>query len=193
MKNQKYSSRQRGQLLLEMILALAIGMIIATAFVTLGTFSVRNSRFSANQAVATKLAQEVMEAIITIRDQNTVGAILNNGSDDQWSKLYGTAMNCSTPDDPQASCADTDFILQETPCSLGSPTTIAQRCIEKNSSGDVLSAPNDIFTRKVRIMNPPGGGLTVKDVTVFVWWTDPQGLHKSSLSRKISKEKLQSL
>lgn len=187
--------RQKGQALLEILIALVIGIIVATAFVTLGVVSVRNSRFSTNQTTATKLAQEGMEAIVTIRDQNTSGAVIGIGGNQRWADLYNPpSLTCSPPDDPTVSCLLTDFILQEAPCTPGGlPTPTPQRCIEKNASPPVLNRPNDIFKRKIRITETGVAGeeTEIKNVTVFVYWTDPTGLHKSVLSRKINKQRLE--
>ena len=179
---------QRGQSLLEVIFALAIGIIIATAFVSLGAVSVRNSRVATDQVTATKFAQEGMEAVITIRDQNSQWAILNNGANNQWSKLQ-SFLACAQPDNPAINC-DGDFLLQETTCtpeSVGTPTP--QRCITKSSGPWTLASPNQQYSRKIRISD--SGTTNVKNVTVFVWWTDSNGLHKSTLSRSFYKEKLQ--
>lgn len=174
------NSRQRGQALLEILVALAIGVIIATAFVTLGVVSVRNSSFSRNQVSATKLAQEGIEAMISIRDQDTVGAVLGNGSNDQWSKLVvNSSFGLSCLPDPTQTCSG-DFQLSA--CTLGS---IPQRCISKTSTPEVI---NTIFSRKIQITD---AGTNVKNVTAIVWWSDGQGLHKSVLSRKLQKEKLE--
>jgi len=174
-RKMKIQNFERGQALLEILVALAIGVIIATAFVTLGVVSVRNSSFSKNQVNATKFAQEGIEAMISIRDQDTVGAVIGNGSDNQWSKLVVNSSfgSCSGSTDPLVACSG-DFGL----CFLGS-----EHCINKNIVETI-----GLFQRKIRITDDV---LNVKNVTVIVWWSDGQGLHKSVLSRKLQKEKLE--
>lgn len=186
-----------GQALIEILVALTVMVLVATAFVTLGVVTVRNSSFSQNKTRATQLAQEGIEAVITIRDQNAPGAILNNGTYDQWVKLFNQGTTCSPPDpnDPTYQCPDTDYFLRETPCLLsspGDPTPKPQRCIERSATGAQLSATNDIFRRKIRITDTadPSEATTVRAVNVFVWWTDSQGLHKAVVTRKVHKNRL---
>lgn len=194
MKQQK-TKNESGQLLLEILLALMIGVIMATAFVTLGTFSVRNSRFSTNQSIATKLAQEGIEAVITIRDQNSPAALLNNAGNDQWTELFqvGIVSSCVDESDLTKDCYDF-YLIDNTSCIPGLPS---QRCLDRKAlpytdASWQVTGTNGVFSRKIRITETgiAGEETKIKNVTVFVWWIDSNGLHKSSLTRKISKNKL---
>lgn len=177
-----------------MLVALAIGVIIASAFVSLGALSVRNSTFSSNQARATQLATEGIEAMISIRDQNTQGAIQGMGATDQWIKLYQSPSplgTCTQPGNLDAPDC-TDFTLIN--CSL----PIAQRCIQKNAATSTdpswrLSGANAQFARKIRIIETgvAAEATSIKNVTVFVWWTDASGRHESVLSRKLYRDRLE--
>ena len=206
-KTQK--SKVRGQALIEILVALAIVVIVATAFVTLAVSSLRNSAFSKNQAIATQLATEGIEAVITIRDQNTVGAIQNNSLNDQWSKLYQLGVvspNCqgSTASDLTATCYD--FYLVESTSPPGclstppapTPTPARQRCLQRQPApysdpSWQVTSNNRFFSRKIRITETGVAGeeTKIKNVTVFVWWTDSQGLHRSILTRKVHRDKLE--
>lgn len=188
--------KESGQALLEILVALAIGVVLITAFVSLGAVSVRNSRFSKDQVTATKLAQEGIEAVISIRDQNSFTAIANNGANDQWVELFppstpdGT-MVCGDAGNPSADCPATDFVIQLSLCNLSSqsnPTSTPQRCISKTTADEQKTVDNTVFNRIIRITD---SGSNVKNVTVFVTWTDANGLHKSELSRKLYKDRLE--
>lgn len=60
----------RGQSLFEIIFAVAIAALIMTAVVVLSTDSVRNSSFSRNQTLASRLAQEAHEWLRSERDSD---------------------------------------------------------------------------------------------------------------------------
>lgn len=62
---------KKGQMLLEVVLALAIVTIVMVALVQLSTRSIKNSDFSRYQAEATSYANEAMEWIRA--DRNTKG------------------------------------------------------------------------------------------------------------------------
>lgn len=59
----------KGQSLIEMVIALSIVIIIILALVGLITVSIRNATFSQNQALATKYAQEGIEEARRLRDE----------------------------------------------------------------------------------------------------------------------------
>lgn len=180
-------SAQKGQALLEILVALAIGVILVTAFVSLGAVSVRNSRFAKDQVDATKLAQEGVEAVITIRDQNANNAIRVGAANYKWSDLYSLSMNCAQPFD--TNCAATDFFLDLCP-NLG-PTPTTQRCLRNNPASwqVTLSGGTTTFLRKIRITD--SGTNNIKNMTVYVWWIDANGTHKSTLTRKLYRDRLE--
>src|SRR5436190_1935218 len=60
----------RGQSLLEIVVTLGLGLIIITGISIVAINGLKNSQFSKNQAVATKLAQEGLERVRQIRSQN---------------------------------------------------------------------------------------------------------------------------
>lgn len=186
---------ESGQAILEVLLALAIGIIIATAFVSLGAVSVRNSTFSKDQVTATQLAQEGIEAMITIRDQDTPGAIQSMGAVDHWTALFNppSPINTCAPAGNLTTSGCSDFYLLEASCSIGT-LPASQRCIKRRlisytSSLWKLTGNYDQFARIIRITDT--AVTEVKDVTVFVWWTDVNGIHTSTLTRKLHKNKLE--
>ena len=172
--------KERGQALLEILVALAIGITITTAFVTLGAFSVRNSRFASNQVSATKLATEGIEVMLGIRDQD--GPVLSYPGGIKWSEIV---------DDSFGECAlgPTDLCGGDFKLRKQDVQCLALWCLEKNPPIETIDFNNTQFSRKVRITDSETAG--VKDVTVFVWWTDGNGFHKSEITRKLGREKLQ--
>lgn len=78
-----------GQSLLEVVVALGVTTLVLTALVSVVTVAVRNARFAKNQSLATKYAQEGIEAARTIRDRdwsqlaNGIHGLFWDGS--QWS------------------------------------------------------------------------------------------------------------
>ena len=62
--------RNLGQSLFEIMFAVAIAALITTGIVVLSTDSVKNSSFSKDKTVASKLAQEANEWLRSQRDEN---------------------------------------------------------------------------------------------------------------------------
>jgi Tfp pilus assembly protein PilV len=60
----------KGQSLIEVVVAIAVVIIVILALVAITTVSIRNANFSRNQALATKYAQEGIEKVRALRDQN---------------------------------------------------------------------------------------------------------------------------
>jgi len=62
---------QKGQALVEAVVALGVSVLIITGLLVVVTTSIANVTFSRNQAAATKYAEEGMELMRAYRDQNT--------------------------------------------------------------------------------------------------------------------------
>lgn len=63
--------REKGQSLVEVLIALAVILVVVLALVVAVTYSIRNAAFGRNQALATKYAQENLERIRAYKEQNT--------------------------------------------------------------------------------------------------------------------------
>ncbi|HUS59771.1 MAG TPA: prepilin-type N-terminal cleavage/methylation domain-containing protein [Nevskiaceae bacterium] len=61
--------REKGQSLIEVLVALAVMAIVILALVRVTTVSIRNATFAKNRALATKYAQEGMEKVRAYRDE----------------------------------------------------------------------------------------------------------------------------
>lgn len=171
---------QNGQSLIEMVIVIAVGVLVASALVFATIASLRNSQFAKNQSIATKLAQEGLEAVRNIRDRNIedecvytrfVGGILVSTS--RFSELY-----------------DIDFVLE--PGEVGQMKFRDERLVTSGlvtSGSDFQSIPDSIFSRQVQITNSNGLDYRKeKLVTVIVKWSDFSGEHQSKLSTILTKK-----
>lgn len=62
-------NQEKGQSLIEVILALAVALLVIVALVRLTVTSIRNAQFAKNKARATQYAQESMEEARRLRDE----------------------------------------------------------------------------------------------------------------------------
>ena len=76
--DQGRACRQAGQTLVELIVVITVGMLIAGALVFATITTTRNAQFARNQVQATKLAQEGLEKLRSIRDRDPTFAGLWN-------------------------------------------------------------------------------------------------------------------
>ncbi len=161
-------NNQNGQSLIEVIVASVVGILVVTALVLATIFSLRNASFAKNSAQATKLAQEGMEKVRTLRDRD--GQV-------DYTILPG----------PPATYA-TKFNDLWPPVSLICPTN----CYFYFNASGVLSGGTDTtlesippnFQRQIVIED---AGSNQKTVTVIVRWTDFAGKHESKLTTILRK------
>ncbi len=183
----------RGQTLIEILIAIAVGTVIVTAVLALATRSSRNANFARNEEQASKLAEEGFEIIRNIRDVNVANSVVNYspgtcaGSCTKWSDLYETGVDI--PD--TAPYGDEVKLLAPgvAPC-----TTLASWCIVGNPVvKETITNDNQNFTRKVFLADTSVDSGEVsnchtadngfdyhdsKQVTVAVSWDDPVGHHE---------------
>lgn len=69
MNNEQITINQRGQTLLELVVALGIGLIIVSAVTVAVLTSLSNAQFNRDQSLAISYAQEGMENVRKVRDQ----------------------------------------------------------------------------------------------------------------------------
>src|SRR5689334_4691422 len=70
-------NNQKGQTLLELVVLVAIVVVVVSSLVFANILTSRNSQFSKNQSQATKLAQEALEKVRTLRDRDGTINTLN--------------------------------------------------------------------------------------------------------------------
>lgn len=160
----------RGQSLLELVVGLSLIAAVITALAITTTYSLRNTQFSKNQALATKLAQENMEKVRTIKIANYGVCLkneeLNNCSswENIWNFNFGTGIK---------------FVVIENACSVDG--SVKPLCLKYSAS---VADLNNGFTGEVIMADEASGQ---KRVTAKVYWTDTTGQHSSDLVTVFSK------
>ncbi len=168
---------QKGQSLVEVVIALGIAVIIVIAFTNATIASVRNSQFSKNQNLATKFAQETLELVRAIRDQNSVGNVTDGtGSVNSWGDLWG--INLKNAASPGGGYTGYCFTLNKSTLSMAKRAS----CSDNNGSGTIYDENIDgIFYRKINITDD-GTTLGKKQVSVRVYWSDNRGQHNTDVT-----------
>ena len=144
---------EKGQSLVEVVVALSIAVLIVIAFTNATLVAVRDAQFAKNQNQATRIAQRSLELIRAVRDQD------NEVDSGTWNSLWGSSSLNS------GKC----YILNETDATL----TSATNC---NDTSD--QQIDSVFKRKIRLTNSPSTPGKI-DVYVKVYWTDGRGTHAS--------------
>ena len=165
----------KGQSLMELVVVIAVIIIVVVALTFATIASLRNAQFSQNQVQATKLAQEGIEKIRTLRDRDTADAINylkgDGGRATKFSDLW--AVNLSCP----ANCYFY-FNYASPPVLVGA--TVA-------NLENIPPPPAKLqFSRQVMIEDV-GNGQNQKKVTVITNWTDVSGPHESKLTTILGK------
>lgn len=175
--------KQTGQTLIELIISVALILIIITGVTILTVRGLQNSQFSRNQVQATKLAQEGIEKLRTIRDNKytvcgwaaNVNAVAPEGL---WSAACPSGCRY-TIEQAVGSCNGV------TTSSLWIKFTAATTVYESVQVGGVT------FKRSVTINNgidlAGNSNSNVKNIDVIVSWTDSSGTHDSKVSTVLSK------
>ncbi len=166
----------KGQTLIELVVGLGLLAVTITILSVATITGLQNSQFSKNQAQATKLAQEGMEKVRTIRNRNYT--VCGPSPVTDWNSIYSTALTCqsnpsscsyvlATAADPApGGCTPTEFWL-----NIVNPT-LPEEIITEGVSFSRLIIIKDYGTPSV---------LTQKEITVTVSWTDISGTHNSKL------------
>ena len=154
----------RGQTLIEVIVVITIGMLVIVALVFATIAGLRNSEFAKNQSQATKLAQEGLERMRTLRDRDTVGSMASPYS--KFSDLWPIALAC-----PTNNC----YFYFNSSNVLISGTSV--------NFEDILSGS---FKRQFLIEDYTDG-TQQKKVTSVVRWNDFSGDHESRLTTILRK------
>ena len=161
---------QAGQSLIELMVVMAVGVLVVGALVFATISSLRNANLAKNQSQATKLAQEGIEKVRSIRDRDD-GVQFGLGGGDQtekFSHLWVVKMNenCDGP------CY---FKLDLSQKSL----------IGVNSAS--FETINSNFTRQIWISDIGSSFQNEKTINVIVVWSDFSGKHESKLTTVLRK------
>jgi len=179
---------EKGQSLLEVAIALGIGMIIITALTVVTLEGLRNSQFSENLTQSTGYATEGRDIARTMRDRNSP-VYYSASASYSWADFFNTYISCN------GAVGRCDFALGvvsggATPtCTVNGSTQLnaSNACLLYiGTSGTPEYLLSKKFTRLVNIIDCsklvgdsscPSG----KKVTVTVYWNDATGKHNSNL------------
>lgn len=176
--------KQQGQSLIELVISLALILIVITGVSILTVNGLKNSQFSRNQVQATKLAQEGVEKMRTIRDNSFTicghatqsNIIVPNG-------LWGAS--CPSP-----GCR---YLIMPTAAMCGGVVT-SSLWINYTSSPTIfenISNGGVTFQRIITVTNGTdlsgAANVNIKSVNVTVTWKDSSGAHNSNVETVLSR------
>lgn len=162
------SSTSWGQSLLEVIVVVAVTVIVVGALVFSTITGLRNAAFAKNQSQATKLAQEGLEKIRSLRDRDEQDKVYYDDTKqqaDQFSDLWNIRLSCQSNN-----CY---FIL------------VGDILRNVNSFSNVEHVEKGLG-RRIEIEDIADGSKE-KKITAIVSWTDFSGSHQSSLTTILRK------
>jgi type II secretory pathway pseudopilin PulG len=180
---------EKGQTLVEAIVAIAVAVIIVTSLVSLGIGTQRAANTSRNQNQNTRYGEETIEIVRSIRDANLPGAFnslttfsCNPGC--RFSDLFSNTQFFGT------SGIYFSLPLAMTP---GGCTGVVTTCWELSVVGNNSPQPfQGIYSRTIKISDsgnttdPVDPAHKVKTVEVVISWTDAGGAHSSVTTTKLT-------
>ncbi len=151
---------EAGQSLLELIVVIAVSTMIVGALAFATIFSIRNAQLSKNQSQATKLAQEGIEKVRSIRDRNSEitvggGGTLGGRTINSFADLYEVYLSRYCEDNIR--------------CYFKFVSDKLTRVTNANNNVDFENISS--FRRQVLIEDSSQWD-SEKQVTVLVQWTD---------------------
>lgn len=176
------SCSQTGQSLLELVIGLSLISVVIGALAIITTYSLRNTQFSKNQSQATKLAQENLEKIKTIKSSNYgicfSGEFINSCSG--WDNIWIH---------PIAAAGEKYTITTGTSgCTVG--TLTKPYCLQFSNLSSPIPVPNNtLFSSEIIIYSEPVN-TPVSDqrkIVSRIYWTDNSGTHTSDLVTVLSR------
>lgn len=173
----------RGQTLIELVISIALILIIITGVTILTVKGLQNSQFSRNQVQATKLAQEGIEKMRTIRDNSfTICGWAGNATQPPPNGLWGAGC--------PSGCR---YLIKQTvgTCNNTDTTVLWINYTPSTSTTDTINVSGVDFKRSVVVTDTTDltGTSTafVKNIDVVVTWTDSSGTHDSKVSTQLSR------
>lgn len=152
----------KGQSMLELIIALGIGVVIISALAYTTILSLKNSQFAQNQVQATRFAQEAIDKIRIFRERNN--PVCFQGGGPYFWATPGTLIWSIDP------VGVTFYLTQNPPCYLTD---------QSPSPGTGELNLENKFSRKIFINNYEDGNK--KQFRVEVTWSDSSGDHSSQI------------
>ena len=174
----------KGQSLMELVIGLGLVAIVAGAIAIVTTNSLKNSQFSKNQLQATKIAQENLEKVRTIKTTNYGVCIASQmpaaTACSPWSAVWGHPFFGS---DAVPLATGTKYILGTCTVDYPAPAPdMAQPfCLRYSATRATLT---DGFTSQIIVEDE---AVNQKKVTSRVFWSDSSGEHSSELVTILSR------
>lgn len=162
-----------GQTLIELIVVVAVGTIIISALTFAAIYTLRNAQFAKNQSQSTKLSQEGVEQIRSIRDRDQAGSISGFTCNSTAVTTFSGLWSCNLSG----------------PCAGGiCYFTLSNNTLVYGSVNSFEDLGNGL-TRQVQLKN----GFSYdkeKEVTVLVRWNDISGVHDSRITSVLRNTKI---
>lgn len=192
---------QKGQTLIEAIIAIAIGTLIIAAILGLATRSNRNANFARSSTQASKLSQqglEIIRNIETVNEANSIFGLIPGcvPACVQWSELYG--VDLGVPGDtgtygdefrlwqPGGSCTSSTWCLEGSPATSETITNDNQNFTRRVFIADTSTTSVPVGVSNCHTADNGFGYGDSKQVTVVVEWTDPVGAHEAVVTSCIN-------
>lgn len=172
-------NNEKGQSLIEVLVVLVLAAMMIVALITIVLVSLKNAQFAQNQTKATKLAQDTIDNIRILRDNNQNKSLLPNDScfDQLWN-TGSTDFGCGGGDD----------------CYYGLVTFLDPPLLRLRREALAFKENlGDGFLRQIKVtqddVSNPDDGLSPGEVklVVEISWTDSTGEHKSNLETYLIK------
>lgn len=156
--------KQKGQSILEIIITLSVLSLVLGGLVIVVVNGLKNSQFSKNQSIATKLAEEGLDTVRSMKSKEQC-SVMFGATAYYWinkpsAQLIWSQAQFSAP------LAPTTYNLDPTSCNL-------------NISTPELIPNNSNFKRQITL-EKDGSSNRLK-VTSIVSWNDISGPHQSKL------------
>ena len=167
---------EKGQSLMEVVVALTVGILVVTALTFATLFSFINASFSKASVQATKLAQEGLERVRSSRDKNAKinpPLTINGDTIDSWNNpdLWSNQIG--------PNCAPNCYFNVDADGTLKHLTAAASIPSGAEQVGQ--------FRRVITLSDDLTSYSTQKKVTAIVTWTDAAGSHESKLTTILGK------
>lgn len=182
-------NKESGQSLVEVIIAITVGIFVVMSLVFATIFSLRNANFSKTSAQATKLAQEGIERVKYGRDRNlTINSNGGLGSVNSWDGDasgvgsiwdYLIEGNCGSSTSPVTYCY----------LNVSSQGELTYLTVDSKipSLAEQIPPDNPAFKRVIILSDDSATYNLQKTVTSIVQWRDFAGEHESKLTTILRK------
>ncbi|MDD2823304.1 MAG: prepilin-type N-terminal cleavage/methylation domain-containing protein [Candidatus Daviesbacteria bacterium] len=162
-------TKQSGQSLIEVLVVGVVSAIMIIALIAIILNSLKNAQFAQNQTQATKYAQDTIDRIRILRDNNKESTINDDGTYYCFNKLWGGVgdpLYCGAGGYCYYSLNNTGTVLNK--------VTLASSVVSLTGS----------FLRQIKVTQPFPNEVAV---TAIISWSDSSGDHNSTLETIITK------